>query len=79
MYTSNWLKSGEILAKGPNIMIGYYKRPVLTAEVIDSEGYLHTGDIGEWVDGKFLKITDSQERTFQNIGRQIRGPRTYRK
>jgi long-chain acyl-CoA synthetase len=49
-----FLEDGEILAKGDNIMKGYFKRPDLTAEVIDSEGWLHTGDICEMVDGKFL-------------------------
>ena len=46
---------GEILVKGPNVMMGYYKRPDLTAEAIDNEGWFHTGDIGMF-DGKFLKI-----------------------
>src|SRR5690606_2573523 len=49
---------GEILCKGPNIMKGYYKRPDLSKEVIDEDGFLHTGDIGELADGKYLRITD---------------------
>jgi long-chain acyl-CoA synthetase len=67
-------EDGEILAKGPNIMVGYYKRPDLTAEVIDSEGYLHTGDIGEWVDGKFLKITDRKKELFKTSGGKYVAP-----
>ena len=67
-------EDGEILAKGPNIMMGYYKRPDLTAEVIDSEGYLHTGDIGEWVDGKFLKITDRKKELFKTSGGKYVAP-----
>jgi long-chain acyl-CoA synthetase len=67
-------EDGEILAKGPNIMMGYYKRPDLTAEVIDSDGYLHTGDIGEWVDGKFLKITDRKKELFKTSGGKYVAP-----
>jgi long-chain acyl-CoA synthetase len=67
-------EDGEILAKGPNIMIGYYKRPDLTAEVIDEDGYLRTGDIGEWVDGKFLKITDRKKELFKTSGGKYVAP-----
>jgi long-chain acyl-CoA synthetase len=56
---------GEILARGPNIMMGYYKAPDLTAEAIDSEGWLHTGDIGIFEDGRFLRITDRKKEMFK--------------
>ncbi len=56
---------GEILARGPNIMMGYYKAPELTAEAIDSEGWLHTGDIGIFEEGRFLKITDRKKEMFK--------------
>ncbi len=58
-------EDGEILAKGPNLMLGYYKDPVQTAEVIDEEGWFHTGDIGLLEDGKFLKITDRKKEIFK--------------
>jgi len=56
---------GEILCKGENIMMGYYKAPDLTAEMIDSDGWLHTGDIGQIEDGKFLRITDRKKEMFK--------------
>ena len=58
-------EDGEILVKGPNLMQGYYKNPEATAEVMDSEGWFHTGDVGTFVEGRFLKITDRKKEIFK--------------
>ncbi|MBL6446088.1 long-chain fatty acid--CoA ligase [Fulvivirga sp. 29W222] len=67
-------EDGEILAKGDNVMMGYYKRPEATAEVIDQDGWFHTGDIGEIVDGKFLKVTDRKKEMFKTSGGKYIAP-----
>lgn len=55
-------------------MKGYYNKPELTNEVIDSEGWFHTGDIGEFSEGKYLKITDRKKEIFKTSGGKYVAP-----
>lgn len=66
-------EDGEILVKGPNVMMGYYKDPEKTAEVMTGD-YFHTGDIGEIDDEGFLKITDRKKEMFKTSGGKYVAP-----
>jgi len=67
-------EDGEICCRGTNVMMGYYKRPDLTAECIDNEKWFHTGDIGVWSEGRFLKITDRKKEIFKTSGGKYVAP-----
>jgi long-chain acyl-CoA synthetase len=67
-------EDGEILVKGPNVMMGYYKDEVETAKAFTEDGWLKTGDIGEFVDGDYLKITDRKKELFKTSGGKYVAP-----
>ena len=67
-------EDGEILVKGPNVMIGYYNNQTATDEVIDKDGWFHTGDIGIFQENKFLKITDRKKEIFKTSGGKYIAP-----
>ncbi|MCB0700453.1 MAG: long-chain fatty acid--CoA ligase [Chitinophagaceae bacterium] len=68
------MEDGEIWCRGNNIMMGYYKHPDLTKEVLTDDGWLKTGDIGEWTEWRFLKITDRKKEIFKTSGGKYVAP-----
>lgn len=65
-------EDGEICMKGPGLMLGYYKEPQLTKDVIDAEGWFHTGDIGVLLPEGHLKITGRKKEIFKtSLGKYI--------
>ena len=67
-------EDGEILVKGPNVMMGYYNKPDATKEVFTADGFFKTGDIGELSADNFLKITGRKKETFKTSGGKYIAP-----
>ncbi len=65
---------GEVVCRGHNVMLGYYKRPDLTAEVIDKDGWFHTGDMGQFNEHGLLQITGRIKSLFKTSGGKYINP-----
>ena len=65
-------ENGEIICRGHNVMMGYYKQPELTAEVIDKDGWFHTGDLGKFNEHGLLQITGRMKNLFKtSLGKYV--------
>jgi len=72
-------EDNEIVCRSPYIIKGYYKNEMLTRETIDQEGWFHTGDLGEWIDHKFLKITGRKKDVFKTASGNFVSPQLIEK
>ncbi len=61
-------EDGELLLRGRSVFAGYYQRPEATAETIDADGWLHTGDVAEWTQGGRLRLTDRKKDIIITAG-----------
>nr|VFK01319.1 MAG: long-chain acyl-CoA synthetase [Candidatus Kentron sp. H]VFK01437.1 MAG: long-chain acyl-CoA synthetase [Candidatus Kentron sp. H]VFK05022.1 MAG: long-chain acyl-CoA synthetase [Candidatus Kentron sp. H] len=67
-------KEGEICVKGENVFVGYYKKPEETRACFDEEGWFHTGDLGEWIEGGFIHFKGRKKEIIVTSGGKNIGP-----
>ena len=64
-------QAGEILIKGEGVMLGYFDNPTATAETLDDDGWLHTGDVGYFTDNGTIFISDRKKELIKVKGMQV--------